>query len=452
MGDMGELFNAQREATKLHRAEKLARANTEGWTRHTEWHFSRTFPGGGRVDWWPSTGKASHKGKMVYGHRKVAELIRKLSGKPMAQVEKPARVKCPYCKAMVRPVGLADHVRDAHGTKKEVVSMPTFTPEERPTVSATPAVKGIVVAYGSDESGQPRILIHTTREALRDGPMLAYRDVQITPVAAPVEPTAWLIMSNGRVVGYTNADTKEYVRLADGETMVEVFDRPAPPEYFELMLCEQANTVLQAGRNYRFSVDPECGRCLDIANGVTTPNAAAADLTALAVAREFTHDSDPMARAKLQLAVLNAMEIAAGRALVHEHVTALDRIVGSHSPWTKPNDINWLENASAQAKFARLPIATQEALGTLSGMVSHFGKLHPNDVRRAVEHLTRAALDAATAPQPPLAALIDAGTKMLEHRIGRLPSSGYIRDNDESRKDIAAFADALEAARVPNQD
>lgn len=41
-------------------------------------------------------------------------------------------------------------------------------------------VTGTVAAVGSDESGQPRILIHTTREALRDGPMLACRDVFVS--------------------------------------------------------------------------------------------------------------------------------------------------------------------------------------------------------------------------------------------------------------------------------
>ncbi len=41
-------------------------------------------------------------------------------------------------------------------------------------------VTGTVEAVGSDENGQPRILIHSTREALRDGPMLACRDVYVS--------------------------------------------------------------------------------------------------------------------------------------------------------------------------------------------------------------------------------------------------------------------------------
>jgi hypothetical protein len=70
MGDMGELFNAMRDSTKAHRAEMLAKANTEGWTRHTAWHYSRAF-GAQRMDWWPSGGKAMFDGRMIYGHRKV---------------------------------------------------------------------------------------------------------------------------------------------------------------------------------------------------------------------------------------------------------------------------------------------------------------------------------------------------------------------------------------------
>lgn len=74
MGDMGDTFRAMDEATKAHRASMLAQADTEGWTRHTEYHFSRTFDGQ-RLEWWPSGGKAKWQGRMVYGHRKVNALI-----------------------------------------------------------------------------------------------------------------------------------------------------------------------------------------------------------------------------------------------------------------------------------------------------------------------------------------------------------------------------------------
>ena len=90
MGDMGELFNAQREATRKHRADMLAQADTTGWKAHTAYHFSRVFIVPSqvklgkqtltkrvhvRVDWWPSGGKAKRDGRMVYGHRKVAAMI-----------------------------------------------------------------------------------------------------------------------------------------------------------------------------------------------------------------------------------------------------------------------------------------------------------------------------------------------------------------------------------------
>lgn len=75
--DLGEMFAAQREATRQHRAEMLAKADTEGWHQHTEWHYSRTFAGK-RMDWWPSGGKARFDGKMIYGHRRVNALIAKL--------------------------------------------------------------------------------------------------------------------------------------------------------------------------------------------------------------------------------------------------------------------------------------------------------------------------------------------------------------------------------------
>lgn len=89
MGDMGDTFNAMREATKEHRRAMLAKADTSQWTRHTDYHFSRIFgpthdPNGGRIDWYPSTGKAmitDAKGKrMIYGHKRVNALIRRTFG------------------------------------------------------------------------------------------------------------------------------------------------------------------------------------------------------------------------------------------------------------------------------------------------------------------------------------------------------------------------------------
>ena len=77
MGDMGDIFNSMKAATKEHRAKMLEAADTTGWTRHTDYHFSRMF-GDERMEWWPSGGKAKYKGRMVYGHKKVNALVDKL--------------------------------------------------------------------------------------------------------------------------------------------------------------------------------------------------------------------------------------------------------------------------------------------------------------------------------------------------------------------------------------
>lgn len=77
MDDMGAAWHAARGANKAYRAQMLARAKTGGWTQHTPYHFSRIFDGG-RMDWWPSGGKAQFQGRVVYGHRKVNALIARL--------------------------------------------------------------------------------------------------------------------------------------------------------------------------------------------------------------------------------------------------------------------------------------------------------------------------------------------------------------------------------------
>lgn len=85
MGDMGEVFNAMRKQTKDHRSKMLAKANTEGWTQHTEFHFSRLFLGK-KMEWWPSGGKARYDGKMIYGHKKVNAKIKQLESEQHANL------------------------------------------------------------------------------------------------------------------------------------------------------------------------------------------------------------------------------------------------------------------------------------------------------------------------------------------------------------------------------
>jgi len=49
MGDMGEVFNAMREADKERRERNLNKFDPTGWNRHTEYHFSRQL-NGKRID------------------------------------------------------------------------------------------------------------------------------------------------------------------------------------------------------------------------------------------------------------------------------------------------------------------------------------------------------------------------------------------------------------------
>jgi len=87
MGDMGDIFNEMRANTKAHHAKMLAAANTEGWVKHTEWHYSKT-ASGHRMDWWPGSGKAQLDGRMIYGHHKVNAAIKrfiKFFGEPHDQ-------------------------------------------------------------------------------------------------------------------------------------------------------------------------------------------------------------------------------------------------------------------------------------------------------------------------------------------------------------------------------
>lgn len=76
MGDMAEGFNAMQAAKKERKEERLARAITDGWTKHTQHHFSMKC-GVSRIDWWPSTAKMMIDGKMFYGMAAIQHAIRK---------------------------------------------------------------------------------------------------------------------------------------------------------------------------------------------------------------------------------------------------------------------------------------------------------------------------------------------------------------------------------------
>jgi len=66
MGDMAEVFRDMREMDKEQKERNLSKANPEGWTQHTEFHWSRDLAGS-RLDYWPSRNKFQYRGKVMRG-------------------------------------------------------------------------------------------------------------------------------------------------------------------------------------------------------------------------------------------------------------------------------------------------------------------------------------------------------------------------------------------------
>ena len=66
MGDMGEIFRAQRDLDKQRKKRNLESANPDGWNKHTEWHWYR-FLDGCKLDYWPSRNKFQYKGRLMTG-------------------------------------------------------------------------------------------------------------------------------------------------------------------------------------------------------------------------------------------------------------------------------------------------------------------------------------------------------------------------------------------------
>lgn len=65
-GDVGEMWNAHREADKARKERNLAKADPAGWTVHTYWHWSRKL-NGKRLDYWPSRNKFMYEGRVMCG-------------------------------------------------------------------------------------------------------------------------------------------------------------------------------------------------------------------------------------------------------------------------------------------------------------------------------------------------------------------------------------------------
>ena len=74
MSDMGEVFNAMREADKERRERNLNKFDPTGWNKHTEYHYSCLL-NGKRLDYWPSRNRFQYNGRVMTGD--VVGFIRK---------------------------------------------------------------------------------------------------------------------------------------------------------------------------------------------------------------------------------------------------------------------------------------------------------------------------------------------------------------------------------------
>lgn len=66
MGDMREVFDDMREHKKRRHKRNLESANDTGWTKHTEYHWTRML-NDARIDYWPTRNKWRFLGKTYTG-------------------------------------------------------------------------------------------------------------------------------------------------------------------------------------------------------------------------------------------------------------------------------------------------------------------------------------------------------------------------------------------------
>jgi len=64
MGDMVEDFKLLKQRDKERRERNWRNADSEGWTQHTPYHWSRQL-NGKRLDYWPSRNKFQYDGGRV---------------------------------------------------------------------------------------------------------------------------------------------------------------------------------------------------------------------------------------------------------------------------------------------------------------------------------------------------------------------------------------------------
>lgn len=74
---MAEYYRSMDQWKAQDKAFRLSIANTEGWERYSDYHFSRTF-NDKLAYWWPSTGTLIYNGKRYYGHTRSILKLREL--------------------------------------------------------------------------------------------------------------------------------------------------------------------------------------------------------------------------------------------------------------------------------------------------------------------------------------------------------------------------------------
>jgi hypothetical protein len=64
-GDMKDYFDDMKLLKKERKNRRLSEFNPDGWTRHNEYHYSKTI-NSERVDYWPSTNKCKYRGNIIF--------------------------------------------------------------------------------------------------------------------------------------------------------------------------------------------------------------------------------------------------------------------------------------------------------------------------------------------------------------------------------------------------
>lgn len=82
MGDLSEDFKFLRFLNKQRRAENLANATFEGFTKHTDYHYSRLLYGT-ILDYWPTKNKWCWNDKIYHGdvHKFINKRLNKQGSK-----------------------------------------------------------------------------------------------------------------------------------------------------------------------------------------------------------------------------------------------------------------------------------------------------------------------------------------------------------------------------------